>query len=83
MLHARIVMAGRSLAASMQGVGLGGEEDAEGGDMDGMVGTIMRQLLSKDVLHQSMKVAASLLPTVDDACPTAKAQPNPEPYHGC
>ena len=51
-------VAGRSLAASMQGMGLaGGEEDAETGDMDGMVGNIMRQLLSKDVLHQSMKVA--------------------------
>ena len=57
-------MPGRSLAASIQGVGLGGEEDAEAGDMDGMVGTIMRQLLSKDVLHNSMKVTLSLLSAV-------------------
>ena len=55
-------MPGRSLAASMQGVGLGGEEDPEAGDMDGMVGTIMRQLLSKDVLHHSMKVATLASP---------------------
>ncbi len=60
----------------MQGVGLVGEDDAEGGDMDGMVGSIMRQLLSKDVLHQSMKVAALLLPAFEaylDGCPSAKA----------
>ena len=40
----------------MQGIDLGGEEGADADSADGMVGTIMRQLLSKDVLHQSMKV---------------------------
>ena len=33
-----------------------GEDDHQPADADGMVGAIMRQLLSKDVLHQSMKV---------------------------
>ena len=51
------------LAASMRGMGLG-EDDAQGANPDGMVNSIMRQLLSKDVLHQSMKAR----PGADAAC---------------
>ena len=52
----------------MQGAGLGGGEDAGAGEMDGMVGTIMRQLLSKDVLHQSLKVAVLAAPCRRGMC---------------
>ena len=38
----------------MRGMGLG-EDDKQDANPDSMVGAIMRQLLSKDVLHQSMK----------------------------
>jgi Pex19 protein family len=44
----------RRLAQQLQGLGGGEASDPE--EMDAMVGVILKQLLSKQVLHQSMKV---------------------------
>ena len=44
----------RRLAQQLQGLGGGDASDPE--EMDAMVGVILKQLLSKQVLHQSMKV---------------------------
>lgn len=53
------------LAQQLQGLGGGDASDPE--EMDAMVGTILKQLLSKQVLHQSMKVPNLSVPCC--SCP--------------
>lgn len=54
--------AGRLCRLAQQLQGLGGDaSDPE--EMDAMVGVILKQLLSKQVLHQSMKVCKASFPS--------------------